>query len=1275
MPSHSIRRRWRLGVPAVVMTVLALLLGMLGSPASAVGANAGTVTGVVTRADAVSAPAIKGATVRLLQPDGSLAGTTTTADDGSYSIAADPGTYRVAFDAVGYDAEFYDNATTEASAKTVTVTANTATTSINAGLVKTAGPQISGTVRNTSGVPVADVEVLLYTKTLRGDTGEFDYAPVTTTPATVTTSANGTYAFEVKPGNYIVEFSAPAYRTVYVNGSSTGTTSRDSATVIGITKGTGRDISMVMTANGGVVLSGRVVTGNDDAPVSGVDVRVEYPTSTTSGGTVFTTAVSMRTGANGTFSLTAPLAADREYIVGYYSSAFPTRYWKAPAGSTTVTTGSLTRDGADRISASTQVSRDLGSLKLVPGSGVTGVVTDRSGTPLPNVEVTPLIFKPATNTWVTATAYAAGQATVTTGSDGTYYLAISETGENKPFRLKFQTAAREVRYYPESITPDEADNIQVAPDQVLGSRNVVLPPLAKLSGKVTNNDGSGFSQGGQLVAFRKTTYREAGEYGGTAHTEFREIGRTTVSESGAFALFLPRSTFRLKYVNSTTNEEGFLPGLVGIDDAPDITLGESEALTGQQFLLPTKQFIRGTVDDTLGTPRQGVTIEARYRYVVNVVDDVPIFSSWLGPVATNAARSVTTNSEGRYALPVFSRTYRVSASATSGGRTTTAFYASGSSRIQDATDVSANGNDATGIDISLGTSDARNVQAPWISGLNKAGQVLTANVGVWSPADLTYTYLWQQNTNPANASGWATASGTSNRNTYTIPTGGGGLLGVGGSSTRYAYRVIVTAARNGTTVGQATSKATGVAVASNASPDVENRQIPYVSGPAAVGEILTGTNGQWSAAGEFSYQWFADGRVIPGATASTLTIAPDQVGRRIKFRVTETSGSSPAGGEVVESAETATVLPGVMRNLTRPSISGEPRVGAVLTADPGTWSVASPNFAYQWLINGQEVDGATAPTYTLRSEDKGKRATVRVVARSTAYTPGTATAVSTGVIADNVPQNTVAPKISGVPAVGNILTVDPGTWTPAGLTYSYQWYADGSPIPGATLSSLTLTDAQFGRSIFVIVTAVTTGYVPASAFSAIVGPVAAGAPVAVSGTPSITGRATPGNVLQVSIPAYTPADATVVVQWLRDGQPIAGATGTAYVVAASDVAHLLQAQVTYSRTGYLTTVQTSPGVVPASTPVKVAPRISVSKVVKGGKAKIVVTVTGGGALATGRVALTEGGRTYAIKVLRSGQATLVASGLRSGYHALRVKYRGSSTIKAGSKLVPVTVRS
>lgn len=81
------------------------------------------------------------------------------------------------------------------------------------------------------------------------------------------------------------------------------------------------------------------------------------------------------------------------------------------------------------------------------------------------------------------------------------------------------------------------------------------------------------------------------------------------------------------------------------------------------------------------------------------------------------------------------------------------------------------------------------------------------------------------------------------------------------------------------------------------------------------------------------------------------------------------------------------------------------------------------------------------------------------------------------------PVNTLLPSISGIAEEGQTLTANVGQWTGAGIVYTYQWNADGSPIGGATGASYLVANGDVGDPITVTVTA-TNGSGSASATSA-----------------------------------------------------------------------------------------------------------------------------------------------------------------------------------------------
>lgn len=65
-----------------------------------------------------------------------------------------------------------------------------------------------------------------------------------------------------------------------------------------------------------------------------------------------------------------------------------------------------------------------------------------------------------------------------------------------------------------------------------------------------------------------------------------------------------------------------------------------------------------------------------------------------------------------------------------------------------------------------------------------------------------------------------------------------------------------------------------------------------------------------------------------------------------------------------------------------------------------------------------------------------------------------------------VPVNTLAPTISGVADVGEILTVSStGTWTNSPSSYTYQWNRAGAPILGETNTTYTAAVADQGYDV------------------------------------------------------------------------------------------------------------------------------------------------------------------------------------------------------------------
>ncbi|MCI1017240.1 Ig-like domain-containing protein [Microbacterium sp. C5A9] len=79
-----------------------------------------------------------------------------------------------------------------------------------------------------------------------------------------------------------------------------------------------------------------------------------------------------------------------------------------------------------------------------------------------------------------------------------------------------------------------------------------------------------------------------------------------------------------------------------------------------------------------------------------------------------------------------------------------------------------------------------------------------------------------------------------------------------------------------------------------------------------------------------------------------------------------------------------------MTNTTAPAVTGTRGIGSVLEANAGAWSIDDPEVRFQWMRDGQPIDGARSPKYTLTEADLGAAVTVRVRAFRDGFAPGEA---------------------------------------------------------------------------------------------------------------------------------------------------------------------------------------------------------------------------------------------------------------------------------------------
>lgn len=257
---------------------------------------------------------------------------------------------------------------------------------------------------------------------------------------------------------------------------------------------------------------------------------------------------------------------------------------------------------------------------------------------------------------------------------------------------------------------------------------------------------------------------------------------------------------------------------------------------------------------------------------------------------------------------------------------------------------------------------------------------------------------------------------------------------------------------------------------------------------------------------------------------------------------------------------------------TVPTISGEYRVGAPLTASVAPWSPVAA-FTYQWRRDGDMIGGATKSTYTPDDADLGAKLSVTVTGSAAGQTPTSTTSVETPEITIGT-LTASTPKIDGTVRVGSTLRALAGSWTP-GTQFTYRWYADGAVISGATGFTFTPTAAQRGKALTVRIFGSRAGYTAASRLSGATSAVAVG--VISQGPPVILGSAAPEATMGVTRPASVPSDVSVSYRWRLDGRSIRGATRNMLTMRSEWRGHEITVSVTVAKAGYVVKTVTSAG--------------------------------------------------------------------------------------------------
>jgi len=356
--------------------------------------------------------------------------------------------------------------------------------------------------------------------------------------------------------------------------------------------------------------------------------------------------------------------------------------------------------------------------------------------------------------------------------------------------------------------------------------------------------------------------------------------------------------------------------------------------------------------------------------------------------------------------------------------------------------------------------------------------------------------------------------------------------------------------------------------------DASHAPLANVSVSALASGNVYGVGGFTDDNGEFT---------IPALKAGDYTVSFDD--SQAGYAATWWDGAStPSTATVIHVAEGQPVT-GIDASL-RPGgsisgmVTGLASNGAVFPAVNATVYLIRPDGSEAtetYAGDGSYTIPGIAPgKYTLRFEPQGDTTDFvpqwlgNKSSQATARTITVKAGKSLTGIDLTMPSTTLAsavPTISGNPIVGRTLHAHAGAWGPAPVTFTYQWSQNGTPISGATASTYVVAEADAASTLTVAVTGSKPGYHSTTTVSAPTDIVTGGTLTTAIAT--VSGVAQVGGTLTVDPGAWGPSP-TLTFQWFHGSTAIAGATGTSYVVDASDAGSNLRVAVTGTQTGYTT---------------------------------------------------------------------------------------------------------
>ena len=312
--------------------------------------------------------------------------------------------------------------------------------------------------------------------------------------------------------------------------------------------------------------------------------------------------------------------------------------------------------------------------------------------------------------------------------------------------------------------------------------------------------------------------------------------------------------------------------------------------------------------------------------------------------------------------------------------------------------------------------------------------------------------------------------------------------------------------------------------------------------------------------GALSFSVTGDGVSIdPETGALTLSTAT------LRDGVTVTVTATNSGGEITQSFRLDVALPAPDEVapilIDVPGLLGDAVIGTEITVDGGTWSgTPAPEFTYQWLLDGVEIDGAVAAGYQPAAAQDGRQLSCRVTATNSA---GAAVAETASVaVRHTAPQvvGSLADLLLDAGSQDIVVDVAPGF---SGESLVFTVTGAGAQIDSATGLVTILADGLLSNE-FVTVTASNSGGDATITFGVTVQSVAP----SLDEAPGLEGSGVIGTPVTVVPGVWSGVpDPELSFRWICGGEEVDGANGAEYLPGPAEDGKDLVCEVTATNEG------------------------------------------------------------------------------------------------------------